>query len=82
MPRSYELPGDLTPEEERAVIAALEQALGSAEDVPAPWALAGRMEALRMGALQTRRLLDRPWTHRGEFARRGTEPQVGRGDTR
>ncbi len=82
MARSYELPEDLTPEEQRAVIAALERSLEGADATPAPWALAGRMDALRMGALQTRRMLERPWTHRGEFARRGTAPLVGRGDAR
>ena len=82
MARGYDLPGDLTPAEERAVVAALERALEGDTSTPAPWALAGRMEALRMGALQARRMLERPWAHRAEFARRGTSPLVGRGDTR
>ena len=81
MPR-YEIPPELSPEEERAVIAALEHALESTRERPPAWALAGRLETLRMGALQSRRVLDRPWPHRGEFARRGTAPLVGRGDAR
>ncbi len=83
MPR-YEVPPDLTPEEERAVIAALERTLASVRDRPAPWVLAGRAEALRMGGLQVRRDAERPWTFRGHvpFARRGTPPLHGRGDAK
>ena len=81
MPR-YELPHDLGPEEERAVLAALERALESGRHRPAPWALAGRMDALRVGALQTRAILDAAWRHRGDFTRRGTSPLVGRGDAK
>lgn len=81
MPR-YELPPDLTPQEERAVLAALERALEAPRRRPAAWALAGRLEALRMGALQARRMVERPWAHRGEFTRRGTQPLVGRGDAK
>jgi hypothetical protein len=83
MPR-YELPPDLTPEEEQAVIAALERALGVPTDRPSPWALAGRAEALRHGAVQVRRDVDVPWTFRGRvpFARPGTPPLRGRGDAK
>ena len=83
MPR-YELPSDLTPEERRAVIAALEEALASSRPKAAPWALVGRVEAVRLGALQTRRDLPDPWRLRGSlpFARRATPTFVGRGDAK
>jgi hypothetical protein len=66
------------------VLAALEQALGAARPNPEPWALAGRIEALRLGTLQARRDVDRPWPTqaRVRFARPGTEPRLGRGDAR
>lgn len=38
----FELPPDLSPEEERAAIAALERALAAGTQRPSPWALAGR----------------------------------------
>jgi hypothetical protein len=83
MPR-YELPPELSPQEERAVIAALERALGTPADRPSPWTLAGRAEAVRQGALQVRRDADRAWSFRGRvpFARPGTPPLRGRGDAR
>lgn len=82
MPR-FQLPPDLTPEEERAAIAALERALAAGTKRPSPWALAGRAEALRLGTLQVRHQAD-GWTFRGHvpFARRGTSPLVGRGDAK
>jgi hypothetical protein len=82
MPR-YELPPDLTPEEQRAAIAALERALDAGERGLSPWTLAGRAEALRLGALQVRHQAH-GWTFRGHvpFARRGTSPMIGRGDSR
>jgi hypothetical protein len=82
--RRYELPPDLSPEEERTVIAALERLLGADRDRPSPWALAGRAEALRLGVLQVRRDGERPWRFRGRvpFARPGTPPLVGRGDAK
>lgn len=83
MPR-YELPPDLDPDERRAVLAALDRAFGRAGSSSEPWALAGRLEALRLGALQARRDLDRPWEAHAtvRFARPGTGPQLGRGDAR
>jgi hypothetical protein len=82
MPR-YELPPDLSPEEERAAIAALERALEAGRKTPSPWALAGRADALRLGALHIRHQAS-GWTFRGyaPFARRGTSPLIGRGDSR
>ena len=83
MPR-YELPPELSPQEERAVIAALERALGTPVDRPSPWTLAGRAEAVGHGALQIRRDAQRPWAFRGQvpFARAGTPPLRGRGDAK
>jgi hypothetical protein len=82
MPR-YELPPDLSPEEHRAAIAALERALGAGREGISPWTLAGRAEALRLGTLQVRHQAN-GWTFRGHvpFARRGTSQLIGRGDSR
>lgn len=81
MPR-YELPSDLTPDEERAAIAALERIFAPSR--PSPWALAGRLEALRLGVLQARHQALAPWQSRAPVAytRRGTDPLVGRGDAK
>jgi hypothetical protein len=83
MPR-YELPPDLSPDEERLVLAALEKAMRASLPRTSPWTLAGRAEALRLGTLQIRRDVETPWTFRGHvpFARRGTPPLGGRGDAR
>jgi hypothetical protein len=83
MPR-YELPPGLSPQEERAVIAALERSFRAPHGRRSQWVLAGRAEALGMGALQVRRQTDRPWTLRVNvpFARRGTPPLAGRGDAK
>jgi hypothetical protein len=80
----YELPANLSPEERRAVLTALERAQGAVSARPSAWALAGRIEALRLGALQARRDIQSRWSFRGDFpfARRGTPPLVGRGDAR
>lgn len=80
----YELPPGISNEEERAILAALEQYLGTGKARPSPWGLAGRVEALRLGALQIRHQSDRPWneTRLNPYTRRGTEPRAGRGDTK
>jgi hypothetical protein len=79
----FELPPDLTPEEERIVLAALEHALGNRGAGPTRWVLTGRVENLRMGALQARRYTDRPWSLRtGLWARRTTGSLRGRGDAK
>ncbi len=80
----YELPPGLSPEEERAIVAALDEYFGGAKVRPGPWALAGRTENLRMGALQIRNQSHAPWveTRLHPFTRRGTDSRVGRGDSR
>ncbi|MFN2543393.1 MAG: hypothetical protein ABR600_02320 [Actinomycetota bacterium] len=77
----YELPDDLSPKEERAIIAALERHFAESDPRPSAWALAGRMESRREGVLQARRLIRARWTAPGPFARYGTEPISGRGDS-
>jgi hypothetical protein len=79
-----DLPPSLSPEEERAVLAALERVLGAGRERPSPWVLAGRAQALGMGSLQVRRDGGRPWSFRAPvpFARVGTPPLVGRGDAK
>jgi hypothetical protein len=83
MPR-IELPPNLSPEEERAVIAALERVLAAGRERPSPWVMAGRAQALGMGFLQVRRDAEHPWALRGPvpFARAGTPPLLGRGDAK
>jgi hypothetical protein len=81
-PMRFELPDELSEEEERVVLAALERYLGVANPRPVPWVLQGRMAAARQGTLQGRKLMDTPWgtSLRASFARRGSDPFVGRGD--
>ena len=80
----FEVPEGLSPKEEAAVLAALEEYL-SREHVPppSPWAVAGRIDGSRMGALQTRRAAG-GWRAgvRVAFARRDTPPLHGRGDAK
>jgi hypothetical protein len=80
----YVLPPGLTSEEERAIAAALDEYLGHDTTRSDSWALAGRAEALGLGALQIRHQADFPWagTTRRAFTRRGSEPRVGRGDSK
>jgi hypothetical protein len=82
--RRFELPGGLTPDVERAVIAALEQYFAPKDTRPSPWALAGRVDATAFGALQARRQARDPWrmAARSTFARRGVPTFAGRGDAR
>jgi hypothetical protein len=80
----FELPEGLSPDEEAAVLAALERYFADEHaPPPSPWALAGRIDASGMGALQMRRALG-SWRSgaRMPFARRGTPPFQGRGDAR
>jgi hypothetical protein len=80
----YELPPGLNPEDERAILAALEEYFGYSRSRPSPWTLAGRADALRLGALQARNQSKEPWLEaaRASFTHRGTESRVGRGDTK
>lgn len=80
----YDLPPDLSAEEERVVLAAIEHMLALERPRPAPWALAGRAENARVGRLQTRRLAERGWTQRAPaaFAAGGPRSLRGRGDCR
>ncbi len=80
----YELPEGLSPDEERAVIAALERAFEIGRTRPSAWALAGRVDNLRLGALQARHQAGYPWGWRGDtpFAERGAPWLKGRGDAR
>ena len=80
--RRFELPEDLTPEQERAIIRALERYFARESPHPDPWVLAGRVDATGLGALQARRYTDAPWgvAAFASFARRGVPPLHGRGD--
>jgi len=79
--RRFELPGGLSPEEERAVLMALERYFVEENPKPAPWVLQGRIEATGFGALQVRRFAREPWHGQWvEFARKGVPPMHGRGD--
>jgi hypothetical protein len=80
----YELSPNVTPEEERAIIAALEEYFGTNRVRPSPWALAGRAEGLGLGALQIRFQSDRPWgeIRLNKYTRRGADPRIGRADSR
>jgi hypothetical protein len=79
----FDLPDGVSPQEERAIITALERYFAERDARPNPWALAGRIDAAREGVLQTRRFLRAPWaaSTREPFARRGTAPIFGRGDS-
>lgn len=80
--RRFEVPGGLSPEEERAVLVALERYFLQESPHPDPWVLAGRVEATGQGALQSRRLTDEPWRANpyAQYARRGAPHLNGRGD--
>jgi hypothetical protein len=80
--RRFELPEDLTSEQERAVIRALERYFARESPHPEPWVLVGRVHATGLGALQARRYTDGPWdaARHMSFARRGVPPMHGRGD--
>jgi hypothetical protein len=82
---SADLPDGLTPEEEGAILSALERYLTAGNTRPSAWALAGRAANLRQGALQIRHQTDgTAWrqTLRGPFANRGTGSLMGRGDAK
>jgi len=80
----YELPPDLSPEEERIAIAAIEHVLALERPRLTAWQLSGRAENLRIGSLHVRHQAHDPWMFRGHvpYTMGGTRPQVGRGDSR
>jgi hypothetical protein len=80
----YVLPPGLTRADERAIAEALDRYFGEESSRPDPWTLAGRTEALGLGALQIRHQADVPWDEirLHPYTRRGTEPRVGRGDSK
>ncbi len=80
--RRFDLPDGLTPEDERAILTALERYFLQESPKPAPWVLQGRIDATGLGALQARKLSREPWAVRAVFARRGVAPVNGRSDVR
>ena len=72
----------VTPEQERAIIRALERYFARESPHPNPWVLAGRVQATGLGTLQARRYTDAPWetSKLQAFARPGIPPMHGRGD--
>ena len=62
--RRFELPDDLEPEDERAVLMALERYFSAENPKPAPWVLQGRIDATGFGALQVRRFAFSEALHR------------------
>ena len=81
--RRFELPEGLDPEQERAILMALERYFVAENPKPAPWVLQGRIEATGFGALQVRRFAREPWHGQWvEFARKGVPPLHGRSDVR
>jgi hypothetical protein len=81
--RSVEIPEGLTPEEERAILMALERYFVQENPKPMPWVLQGRIEATGVGALQARRYAHEPWHgQQAPFARKGVPNANGRGDVR
>jgi hypothetical protein len=81
--RRFELPEDLTPEEDRAILMALERYLQQESPKPTPWVLQGRVDATGLGQLQVRKLARDPWNEvKAPFARRGVPAAHGRGDVR
>jgi hypothetical protein len=77
----FEVPTDLTNEEERALLMALERYFSAENPRPPAWVLQGRIEATGFGALQVRRFAREPWHGQWvEFARKGVPPVHGRGD--
>ncbi len=79
-----DFPPDLPADEETAIIAALEEYFRAVDVRPSPWALAGRADALRLGAIQMRHQSRGSWNDagRGLFAHKGTEDRMGRSDSK
>jgi len=81
--RRFELPDGLAPEDERAIISALERYFVEESPKPNPWVLQGRIDASGVGVLQVRRYARDPWHGpQAPFARTGVPSMHGRGDVR
>ena len=81
--RRLELPEGLTPEEERAILMALERYFLQESPKPMPWVLQARIDATGMGGLQVRRYAHEPWHgQHAAFTRKGVAPVNGRSDVR
>jgi hypothetical protein len=81
--RRIEVPEGLSPEEERAILMALERYFVAENPKPSPWVLQGRIDATGLGALQTRRYAHEPWHgQHGPYARKGVPSVNGRSDVR
>ncbi len=79
----FEIPDGLAPEEERAILMALERYFLQESYKPTPWVLQGRIEATGLGRLQVRRYARDPWAGpQAAHARTGVPPMQGRGDVR
>jgi hypothetical protein len=81
--RVFELPEGLSPEDERAILTALERYFLQESPKPNQWVLQGRIEATGLGGLQVRRYAREPWHgQQAAFTRKGVAPLLGRGDVR
>ncbi|MFB3738875.1 MAG: hypothetical protein ACE14W_07900 [Candidatus Velamenicoccus archaeovorus] len=82
--RSFQVPDGLSPDEERAVLRALERYFRQESPRPHPWVLAGRIDATGWGALQARRHADAAWSllRHASFVRAGVPALTGRSDAR
>ena len=59
--RRFEMPKGISPEEERAILMALERYFSAENPKPSAWVLQGRIDATGFGALQVRRFAREPW---------------------
>ena len=81
--RRLELPDGLTPDEERAILMALERYFVEESPKPNPWVLQGRIDATGYGALQVRKYARDPWHGpKAPYARKGVPTVHGRADVR
>lgn len=79
--RRIDIPDGLSPQDERAILMALERYFVAESPKPMPWVLQGRIDVTGQGALQSRRYAREPWHgQHGLFARRGVAPLNGRSD--